>query len=66
MTTFELDMWLEAQLFFKNPELDLRDFFECGFKKMKPSDGVVVAQLNNGVFVAVRATCDKRKGKANV
>lgn len=59
--TLEVAIWREAQIFFKNPKLRLKDLREWRTCEIKPQEGEVTAELPIlRVFVTVPASTDKR------
>lgn len=53
----------EARAVFNNRKLRVKDIMEWSTGEIKPADGEVVARMPlNGVYVAISAEHDKRKG----
>jgi hypothetical protein len=65
MRQLESAITSEARRIFNNPKLRVKDLMEWSTGQIKPQDGEVVERMPlNGVYVAIKAECDKRSNDA--
>ena len=61
MRALESAITSEARRIFNNPKLRVKDLMEWSTGQIKSQDGEVVEKMPlNGVYVAIKAECDKR------
>ena len=61
MRALESAITSEARRIFNNPKLRVKDLKEWSTGQIKSQDGEVVEKMPlNGVYVAIKAECDKR------
>lgn len=65
LRSLESAIWREAQQFFNNRKIRLKDIMEWSTGSIDPGDGEVVERLpKKGIYVAIMKDLDKRKGAA--
>lgn len=61
LRSLESAITAEARRFFNNPKLRVKDIQEWSTGELKPQEGEVVGRMPfNGIWVAIKAECDKR------